>query len=83
LRVMPAVASLAELMELDMRAWIRECKREPLIRHPRPGGAPRSPAALPAGATHRSNGRGVDADAGQGNVLRRSNHRTPWVSNCQ
>lgn len=26
---------------------------------------------------HRSNGRGVDADAGQGNVLRGSNHLTP------
>lgn len=41
------------------------------------GGAPLSPLTLPDGATHRSNGRGVDADAGQGNVLRGSNRRTP------
>jgi len=40
-RVRPAVARLAELMELDMRAWIREYKREPLVARPRPGGAPR------------------------------------------
>jgi hypothetical protein len=32
LLVMPAVARLAELMELDMRAWIRECKSKPLVR---------------------------------------------------
>jgi hypothetical protein len=35
-----------------------------------------SPAALPAGATHRSNSRDVDVDAGQGNVLQGSNHLT-------
>jgi hypothetical protein len=29
-------------------------------------GALLSPFALPAGATHRSDGRGVDVDAGQG-----------------
>jgi hypothetical protein len=32
---------------------------------------------LPADATHRSDGRGVDVDAGQGDMLRGSNHRTP------
>jgi hypothetical protein len=44
---------------------------------PRSRSAVLSPATLPAGAMHRGDGRGVDADAGQGNVLRGSNHRTP------
>jgi hypothetical protein len=32
-------------------------------------GAPLSPLALPTGATHRGHGRGVDVDAGQGDML--------------
>ena len=36
-----------------------------------------SPSALPAGATHRIDGRGMDVDAGQGDLLRGSNHHTP------
>ena len=40
LRVMPAVARLAESMELDMRAWVREYKSEPLIWRLDPRGAP-------------------------------------------
>lgn len=38
-----------------------------------------SPSALPAGVTYRSDGRGVDADAGQGDALLVSNHLTPGV----
>lgn len=52
-------------------------EREPLDCAPRSNEALRlSPAALLAGATHRSNSRDVDVDAGQGNVLQGSNHRT-------
>jgi hypothetical protein len=45
------------------------------------GGALLSPFALPAGATHRSDGRGMDVAAGQGDVLRGSNHHMPGVLN--
>jgi hypothetical protein len=80
--VMPAVARFAESMELDMRAWIREYKRRTLDMAPR--SRRRSafhPQHCPAGATHRSNGRDVDVDAGQGNVLQGSNHRTSgWLT---
>jgi hypothetical protein len=40
-------------------------------------GAQGSPSALPTGAMHRIDGRGVDVDAGQGDALRGSNHLTP------
>jgi hypothetical protein len=44
-------------------------------------GALLSPVTLPVGATHRSDGRGMDVDAGQGDMLRGSNHHTPGVLN--
>jgi len=35
--------------------------------------------SLPAGATHRSNGRGVDVDAGQGDVVAGEQPSHAWV----
>lgn len=54
----------------------QECKPLCLARAQGRGGARRSPVTLPAGATHRSDGRGVDGIAGQGDVLRGGNHLT-------
>jgi hypothetical protein len=85
-----AVARTAGLLE-RLRAWrgLVDRERDALIRGDKRVTLSRTRTrirrrtvvtlTLPAGATHRSDGRGVDVDAGQGVMLRGCNHHTPGV----